>query len=884
MSASDVCLWTSAETSQAARRRLGVVGESAVARLPLVVGRVEEQRVLGAAIQGAAEGRPCAVFVHGEAGVGKTRLVRHICDDATGRGFVVLWGQCVHFGSVDSPYLPLVSALEGWVGAADPLEVKEVVDAVNGAADLLPSLCKHAAAGHVRLLPVVEALVVAIAARHPTVLVVDDLQWADLASRDALAYLIAGFRGQSVTVLTTHRDEELVAGHPMHGWLADLRRLPAVADLRLARLTWNETEQQVAMLMGGTPHQRLVEDVMRRSGGNPYLNELLIEGLTSTNEHLPPGLPAKLAEALLAAWHRLSESARETMRVLAIAGRPATVNDLTTVALGRGISVASSRRALVEATNQGILVPQAADMCWFRHPLLAEVLCATLAPGMAAFIHAAWATTLEAGSGVGIDEVLRQGDLALHYEAANNLGASLQASLRAADLAKKIKAPREAAVHLRRAARLWPAAHSGKNDSLGDEARLVEDLARVSHLVGDGEASFAAWSRALELVDVHTNPLRASRVLIARSEVAWELGHLTLPSKSADAGQAVQLSEAFPDSHEHAYALANLSMCKRENGELRAAHEHAEAALEVAQRSGDPESMSFAFGALAAACEREDRAAGLVREALRFARISDNPELIAWACVYRQNFLLKRGRITEAADSAAEGFQSALEAGAVQSAVSLAKILARDLLALGRLSDSAAVIREGLSLTGVRNSGAGVRLDAALLATRRGDLDSARIHLLRAKELIPNLETRTGLMAPPILAEYLIARRQPERALDMLTRTLAVHSVDSRVADEMLMWGARAAADMAQDARDLNDDDRLGKARSTLDDLVALRKDLPQRPFEVLVAEDLVQPAMEALFNAETRRGSGVTVTSLAWEEAAASCEAAGLEWEQMWG
>jgi predicted ATPase len=370
------------------------------------------------------------MFVHGEAGVGKTHLVRRIYDDTADGGFVVLWGQCVHFGSVDSPYLPLVAALEGWVDAADPDELSEVVDAVDGAADLLPSLGRHTPAGHVRLIPVVEALVMAIASRHPTVLVVDDVQWADLASRDALAYLVAGFRGQRVAVLTTHRDEELVAGHPMHGWLADLRRLPSVADLRLARLTRDDTEQQIAMLMGGTPQQHLVHEVVRRSGGNPYLTELLVKGLTPNDEHLPPGFPVELAEALLAAWHRLSESARETMRVLAVAGRPATVNDLTTVAATRAIAAESSNIAVAEATNQGIVVAQGADSCWFRHPLLAEVLCDTLAPGMAASIHAAWATTLEAGSSVGIDELRRQGDLALHYEAAHNLDASFHVSLR----------------------------------------------------------------------------------------------------------------------------------------------------------------------------------------------------------------------------------------------------------------------------------------------------------------------------------------------------------------------------------------------------------------------------------------------------------------------
>ena len=115
----------------------------------------------------------------------------------------------------------------------------------------MPSLGGHTSDSAVRLLSVVDALVQAIASHGPTVLVVDDVQWADLASRDALAYLVAGFRSQRLAVLTTYRDEEMVSGDPMHTWLADLRRLPSVTDVRLDRLSWDETEQQLALLLGG---------------------------------------------------------------------------------------------------------------------------------------------------------------------------------------------------------------------------------------------------------------------------------------------------------------------------------------------------------------------------------------------------------------------------------------------------------------------------------------------------------------------------------------------------------------------------------------------------------------------------------------------------------
>lgn len=70
--------------------------------MPGIAGRVEEGRVLAAAMSAAAGGQPCAVFVHGEAGVGKTRLVRAVCDQAAANGAAVLWGRCVRFGAVDA--------------------------------------------------------------------------------------------------------------------------------------------------------------------------------------------------------------------------------------------------------------------------------------------------------------------------------------------------------------------------------------------------------------------------------------------------------------------------------------------------------------------------------------------------------------------------------------------------------------------------------------------------------------------------------------------------------------------------------------------------------------------------------------------------------------
>lgn len=807
--------------------------------------------------------------MHGEAGVGKTRLVRAVCDDAVKA--TVLWGRCVRFGAVDSPYGPLVNALEGWVESAEPHELTEVLDAVPAAGQLLPALGGH---HEVRLLSVVDGLVMAIARQRPTILVVDDVQWADPASRDALAYLVAGFRSQRLAILATYRDEELGTGHPMHSWLADLRRLPSVTDVRLDRLSWDETEQQVAMLLGDRPRRGLVDAVVRRSDGNPYLSELLLEGVSVTADELPADLPAELSGALLAAWHRLSAPGREVMRLLAVAGRPSSIDDLREVAASAGIGPDAVTRALAEAVNTGMSVAQGADLCWFRHPLVAEVLYATFVPGEAETVHAAWAKALASRPATGLDEVQRQGDLALHYEAARDLESCLEASLRAADLASGIKARREEAVHLRRAARLWPIVHGSDAEEVG----LLERVARSNALVGDGEASFQAWSRALELVDERTDPLRACRLLRRWADSAFATGR-TSGRPIAEAEHAVELSRAFPDSEEYADALAFLSWCQWWNNELELSGKYAEEAVQAAHRSGSNVALSLAYAVRGNADIHGERSDTDTATGLRFAELTGDPELIWRMLVIRHNYLTRRGRLLECIEPIKRFLAFALDEGALSVAVFAAGLLSHHLLMFGRLPESAEVIREGLSLAGLPNAGAMARLSAASLSVRQGNADVAGLHVQRAEELMPGLENRTGLFAQPVLAEYLIATGRPEQALDMLSRTIGTQYVDTRDADELLVWGARVAADLMEAARDRRE--AVGSIHAAYDELLSARRRMQPQPFELGGPDDLIQPAMQALFTAETARYKAQSPTSAQWEDAVRRCDTAGLLWDE---
>ena len=363
-------------------------------------------------VRAGLEGSPRAVLVHGEAGIGKTGLVRSVSEEVTREGAQVLWGQSLRFGAVEAMYHPLVLALETWLAEADDAGRASVIEAVPGAALILPSLGASPADGPSMLMMVVDALLSRVVARGPTVLVVDDVQWADPATWDALSYLVAGFGHQRLALVTTHRDEAAVGEHFQH-WLGNIRRLPGTEELALTRLDQDATGDQIAALLGRPPPPRLVEQVYQRSLGNPYFSELLVRRGDLDSAQLPDDLPDELSEALLDAWRGMSGEAREITRILAIAGRPTDLRTLTAIAAELGISQAGSVR---EAVNTGVVVI-GDDGVWFRHPLLTAVLAESYLPGEAAPVHAAWAAHLETVSTDGVDELRRLGDLASHHEA-----------------------------------------------------------------------------------------------------------------------------------------------------------------------------------------------------------------------------------------------------------------------------------------------------------------------------------------------------------------------------------------------------------------------------------------------------------------------------------
>jgi DNA-binding CsgD family transcriptional regulator/tetratricopeptide (TPR) repeat protein len=838
-----------------------------------LAGRRVEQQLLASALEGTASGHPCAVIVHGEAGVGKTRLVREVCENTDAQ---VLWGTCVRFGEASVPFAAVTGALQAWLAHADAATRAEVLSGAGELGVLLPSLSDARTGESKRLLPLIDLVLNRLAERRPTVVVIDDLQWADRSSLDVLAYLIAGFRDQRLVLLATCRDEHRGEGHPLHRWLADLRRMPMFSEIHLDRLDLAATEAQIRSLLGRPVDIELAAQVYERSGGNAYLTELLVRGLSGNEAALPATAPTALSEALLASWHGMSAAARQVTRVLAVGGRPMAVEVLAGVAAEHGADPAGLSSCLTEAQDQGVVRVGDEGRPWFRHPLLAEVLYGGLPAGEAALIHATYVSVLES-----LPDKPPAAELAIHSQRAGRIDGSYRWSVIAANNAEEVHATAELAMHLERACTLWEQASPDVRGSRTGRIELLRRATDACVRAGHIEAAAVLADQALALVDREREPLEASNLLRVRGQIGWEL---SAPGQAdvSELIEAVELTQAFPDRAEHARALAALASTERWALMLPEAMAHAEQALQAARRSGSDVALAHALNVRADAYIEEFATPSLLadtEEAWRLARQANDSELMEDAAICRVNCLTGLGRIREGTEVARAAYEEVLAAGSLQWGYFLAFMAAAGMFRLGRWDECRALLRTALPARAGGIPGAFVRVVAAQLAVRSGRLPEARQHLNRTLELAS--EDFPGLLMQlnTVGTEIFLASGEPQKALEWLRRriVLAAASTGSD-AEDIFVDIARAAADAAQAARDTGDTRGVTDAVAFLDEMIG---DWPREPFSTRRSDTAEREMSAALFEAESARCRGDADQAERWQLAIKKCHEAIAPWQE---
>jgi DNA-binding CsgD family transcriptional regulator/tetratricopeptide (TPR) repeat protein len=810
-----------------------------------LVGRGVEVSRLRRLLADAAAGQPRALVVHGEAGVGKTRLVRELLAEQDAR---VLWGTCVHFGASTLPFAPLVFALRAWLpGLEDDLEQGRLIEALDAALERL-------------------------AAERPTVLVIDDLQWADVSSLDALAYVVASLRGQRLAVVATCRDEHRPDGHPLHGWLADLRRLAGFEEMQLDRLDLAGTEQLVAQVRGRPFDIELVAQVHERSGGNPYLAELLVRDLPDSARQLPDTSPVILTQALTARWHALSGPGRTTAQVLAVGGRPQPRSLLVRVAGAHGLSEQQVDDAVAEAIEQGV-VTASENRLWFRHPLLADVLYAAVPPGVAARVHGTYATVLE-----GLTEVAerrRAGDLAVHHLHADRLAEAYLWSLRAADAARAAAASSSEAAHLERACALWPDVPDAARGTTRDRVELLRRAAHVHGLIGRCDVAVPLLEKARSLVSEHDDPELASTLLSSWCDLVWQRD-APVRAVRPELEEALRMVDHLADSPVRVHALAALAGAHAWDSHRETAARYADDAVEVARRSGSDEALAEAL--ICRSRVQTDDVAGRLADVVEgydLARRIGAGDLMTDAAIWQVNLFERLGRPRDAARLARDAAEEGLVLGSQTWAYFLMGMAACSFLQLGEWEEAHRLARRALAARQHGIPGALARLAAAQHAVLVGRAAEARLHLERALELVPLHFAGLHFDMTRTQLQLLLAEGDPEGALEWVLgrrRHPTVLEFGADVAHRA--WTAWAAADVAERARDRGDAatvDRMGELVATL-----ARTHLSTDTYAVATSEGR---RLMRFAEAEEARCRRTADEEARWAVAAAAAQEAGTPW-----
>src|ERR1700733_3375942 len=283
---------------------------------PVFIGRKDELAALAQLLDRARARDTGFALISGEAGVGKTRLVRELAGRAGDLGFLVLTGQCVELGAEGLPLAPLVDALRTLVRTMRPDALADVLGpAAEGLARPLPELAPGPAVGpaavelqKAQLLEHVLGALGRLGEERPVLLVIEDLHWADQSTLDLMAFLIRSLRDARVLLAITYRSDELHRRHPLRPLLTAWERMRTVDRVELDRFDRGEVAAQLTAILGDGPAPAVADAVFDRSGGNAYLVEELA-GLVRNDRDLDELSPS-LLDVLLSRVDALSADAQ----------------------------------------------------------------------------------------------------------------------------------------------------------------------------------------------------------------------------------------------------------------------------------------------------------------------------------------------------------------------------------------------------------------------------------------------------------------------------------------------------------------------------------------------------------------------------------------------
>ena len=410
---------------------------------PVLVGREKEFGALQCHLDLAFEGKGTTVFVSGEAGSGKTRLLTEFLNVVKKKDVAVLTGWCLSTAAV--PYFPFLEAFDsyasfnetsndGQLGLKSWLIGSSQTEVTTEDESLTPQLWKD------QTFAAVTRELFYLSAKKTTILVIDDIHWADSASLALLHYVSRAIASERILIVATFRNEELNSlaegqVYPLIETLRLMGREDLFKEIKLADLNQDDVGRVAESMLGGSLDQDFVEKLAKESRGNPLF---IIESLKLLSEHGSfihehnqwrvnvdkLDIPTKVKDIILRRVSALKSDQRRVLDVASVVGDVFDPELLGIVLNQDSLQVLETLNAISQSNS---LVSCEKNYFTFDHAKSREVLYEEIRLPLRIGYHNRIAERIESR-----DQLLKNvhaSDLAYHYTQAGNLEKAIKYSL-----------------------------------------------------------------------------------------------------------------------------------------------------------------------------------------------------------------------------------------------------------------------------------------------------------------------------------------------------------------------------------------------------------------------------------------------------------------------
>ncbi len=617
-----------------------------------LVGRDLERATLVEALERTLAGAGGVSMLEGGAGIGKTRLLAQVADDAQWRGFTVAHGVCEVGG--DLPYLAIAEAVTPLLTPVRIAQLRPRVgdDWMAQVGRVVPRLARAGSASAARGLPTDAAdqmreafvrLLTGMADIEPTLLVIEDVHDADAETLQVLQWLAGRLDSRRLHLVLAYRGTEARAREQVWSVLRSIDMTAVPDRVMLGPLTAFGTAELVREVLGGDTAPALAARIHDETGGNPLFVLETVRAVRDQGGIGPDGgedlpLPGSIRDVTVARVQQLSPTVREVLAVAAVQARAVDLDVLSHVTASQD-QPAVTGDAVAELLRGGLLVEES-DGYGFRHELLRRIVVDELEDGVRVDLHARVADALEVYRPDRIEDVAR------HRDAAGQAVEAVAAWWAAAERAVALHAYETARGHLARAVEL----HRRRPVAVEVRQRLLTAYEDVLSVLAAYEEQAVVLHELTELAGT-TGGAAAD---VARRK-AWLAAHTDqYEVAEAMAATAVDLAE---DTAARAAGLTVMGTGRSWRGDHESAVVALTDAVEAHPDAGGRAQARVALGSSLRSLGRFDDAVEVLRDAVSAYGEADDVHGEARALGALAAVRMEQGAVTEAV----AGYESALE-------------------------------------------------------------------------------------------------------------------------------------------------------------------------------------------------------------------------------